>query len=168
MLHKGQQAPGFNLYATPDQCLSLQELKGKKVILAFYPADFSPVCSDQMSLYNETLRIFEKYNATLLGISVDSRWCHMAYTKDRNLHFPLLADFNPKGEVARQYGVYNEREGQSERALFVLDEEGVVQWSYLSPVAVNPGADGILQALEAMSAHHPNKASHVKTNTSHR
>lgn len=167
MLQKGQQAPDFNLYATPDQCLSLQELKGKKVILAFYPADFSPVCSDQMSLYNEMRRYFEKYNAALLGISVDSKWCHMAYTKDRNLHFPLLADFHPKGEVARLYGVYNESEGQSERALFVLDEEGVVQWSYLSPVAVNPGADGILQALEAMPGHHQNKTSHVKTNTPH-
>jgi peroxiredoxin len=141
-------APDFELDAQPDKKLALQDLKGKNVILAFYPADWSPVCSDQMALYNEMHRFFSKYNAELIGISVDGKWCHAAFREARNLHFTLLADFEPKGAVARKYGVYNEKAGRSERALFVLDEEGIIRWSYLSPVGINPGADGILEALE--------------------
>jgi peroxiredoxin len=151
MLQKGTIAPDFELYATPDQRLRLGELKGKRVILAFYPADWSPVCGDQMALYNEMLKYFRKHNAELVGISVDSKWCHTAFEENRKLHFPLLADFEPKGEVSRLYGVYNESAGQSKRALFVIDEEGIIQWSYLSPDGINPGADGILEQLEEMS-----------------
>ena len=143
-------APDFELDAMPDKKLSLHELKGKNVILAFYPADWSPVCSDQMALYNEMRRYFSKYNAELIGISVDGKWCHSAFRETRNLHFTLLADFEPKGAVARKYGVYNEKAGRSDRALFVLDEEGIIRWSYLSPVGINPGADGILVALESL------------------
>jgi peroxiredoxin len=150
MLQKGAPAPDFELYTTPDQKLRLSDLKGKRVILAFYPADWSPVCSDQMALYNETLKLFHRHNAEIIGISVDSKWCHMAFSQDRKLHFPLLADFHPKGEVAKLYGVYNEKEGECRRALFVIDEEGIIQWSYLSPDGINPGADGILDALEEM------------------
>ena len=148
LLQKGAQAPDFELNATPDQKLRLGDFKGKKLILAFYPADWSPVCSDQMALYNTTLKYFHKYNAEILGISVDSKWCHMAFAQARKLHFPLLADFEPKGKMSRAYGVYNESEGQCKRALFVIDEEGIIQWSYLSPDGINPGADGILDALE--------------------
>ena len=150
MLQRGTPAPDFELYATPDQRLRLSDLKGKRVILAFYPADWSPVCSDQMALYNETLKLFRRHNAEVIGISVDSKWCHMAFSHDRSLHFPLLADFEPKGKVAKLYDVYNENEGECRRALFVIDEEGIIQWSYLSPDGINPGADGILDALEAM------------------
>ncbi|MBO9632046.1 MAG: redoxin domain-containing protein [Chitinophagaceae bacterium] len=150
MLQKGTIAPDFELYTTPDQKLKLSDFKGKRLILAFYPADWSPVCSDQMSLYNETLRLFHKYNAEILGISVDSKWCHMAFEENRNLHFPLLADFEPKGEVSRRYGAYDEETGESLRALFVIDEKGIIRWSHLSPDSVNPGADGILDALEEM------------------
>jgi peroxiredoxin len=151
MLQKGTQAPEFELFSTPDQKVKLSELRGKKVILAFYPADWSPVCGDQMALYNEMLKFFHKYNAEVVGISVDSKWSHMAFEQDRKLHFPLLSDFEPKGAVARLFGAYDEKEGQCNRALFVLDEEGVIQWSYLSPVGINPGADGILDALEALT-----------------
>ena len=151
ILQKGNIAPGFDLFATPDQRLSLDDLKGKRVILAFYPADWSPVCGDQMALYNETLKLFRKFNAELIGISVDSKWCHNAFAENRNLHFPLLADFEPKGAVSKLYGAYNEMIGESKRALFVIDEQGVIQWSYLSPDAINPGADGILDALEELS-----------------
>jgi len=152
MLQKGDRAPAFKLYATPDQQFSLEELKGKNIILAFYPADWSPVCSDQMALYNETLRFFSKYDASILGISVDSKWCHLAFSQSRKLHFPLLADFEPKGAVSKKYGVYNETEGESERALFVIDKNGIIAWSYLSPAAINPGADGILDALEQLAS----------------
>jgi peroxiredoxin len=120
------------------------------VILAFYPADWSPVCGDQMALYNEVLPEFQQYRAELLGVSVDGAWCHRAFTQNRKLRFPLLADFEPKGAVARRYGVYRDGDGISERALFVIDGEGIVRWSYVSPIDVNPGADGILQALEAL------------------
>jgi peroxiredoxin len=151
ILPKGNIAPEFELFATPDQKLGLSELRGKRVILAFYPADWSPVCGDQMSLYNETLKLFNKFNAQLIGISVDSKWCHMAFAKDRHLNFPLLSDFEPKGAVSRLYDAYNEVHGESKRALFVIDEEGIIQWSYLSPDGINPGADGILDALEDLS-----------------
>lgn len=148
ILTPGTLAPDFTLHVTPDQTLSLTELRGRPVILAFYPSDWSPVCGDQMALYNEILPEFRSHRAELLGISVDGVWCHEAFAKDRHLHFPLLADFEPKGAVARKYGAYRESDGISERALFVLDPQGTIRWSYCSPVAVNPGADGILQALE--------------------
>jgi peroxiredoxin len=150
ILPAGKSAPNFTLPVTPDQKLSLQELRGQPVILAFYPADWSPVCGDQMALYNEVLGEFRRFNAELLGISVDGVWCHEAFTHDRKLRFPLLSDFEPKGAVAKQYGSYRELEGVCERALYVIDKNGVIQWSYLSPVAVNPGADGILEALEKL------------------
>ena len=150
ILTKGTRAPCFTLHVTPDQTLSLDELAGRRVILAFYPADWSPVCGDQMSLYNHVLPEFHRHGAELLGISVDGAWCHQAFAHDRKLHFALLADFEPKGAVARSYGVYRTAEGVAERALFVIDEKGMIAWSYCSPIAVNPGADGILDALEAL------------------
>jgi peroxiredoxin len=150
-LTAGTLAPDFRLRSTPDQFLSLEDLRGNPVILAFYPADWSPVCGDQMALYNQVLPEFRRLNGQLLGISVDSAWCHAAFAKDRNLHFPLLADFEPKGAVAHRYGVYRKQDGTSERALFVIDSRGVIAWSDVSPVGINPGADGILAALEDLS-----------------
>jgi len=151
ILKAGDPAPEFSLPSTPDQRVSLSDFRGQPVVLAFYPADWSPVCGDQMALYNEMLAEFRKQKAQLLGISVDGVWCHAAFAEDRKLHFPLLADFEPKGAVARNYGVYRSAEGLTERALFVIDGEGIVRWSYLSPIGVNPGADGILDALDAMT-----------------
>jgi peroxiredoxin len=151
ILPAGTAAPDFTLRVTPDQDLALSSLRGRPVILAFYPADWSPVCGDQVTLYNEVLPEFHKHKAELLGISVDGTWCHAAFARDRRLHFPLLADFEPKGEVARTYGAYNAQDGVCERALFVLDRQGIIAWSYCSPIAVNPGADGILDALEKLT-----------------
>jgi peroxiredoxin len=150
ILKAGTKAPDFTGRVTPDQFLSLSDLRGRRVILAFYPADWSPVCGDQMTLYNMVLPEFRKHGAELIGISVDGAWCHQAYARANNLHFPLVADFHPKGEIARSYGAYRESEGVAERALFIVDEEGTIAWSYCSPIAVNPGADGILDALESM------------------
>src|SRR5277367_2954320 len=149
-LQPGVQAPDFSLPTTPDQKVTLSEFRGQPVVLVFYPADWSPVCGDQVGLYNEMLSEFQEFGAVIMGISVDGVWCHAAFCRDRKLHFPLLADFEPKGEVARLYGVYREGDGTSERALFVIDADGVIHWSYVSPVAVNPGADGILSALEEL------------------
>jgi peroxiredoxin len=150
-LPAGTPAPDFTLSSAPDRTVSLADFRGRPVILAFYPADWSPVCGDQMALYNEVLPEFERYHAQLLGISVDGAWCHAAFARDRRLHFPLLADFEPKGAVARRYGAYRQGDGFSERALFVIDGDGVVRWSDVSPVGVNPGADGILRALDALA-----------------
>jgi peroxiredoxin len=151
-LQTGETAPDFTLPNAPDQKLSLSDYRGKPVILAFYPADWSPVCGDQMALYNELLPEFKRFGAELFGISVDGAWCHRAYRENRNLHFPLLSDFEPKGTVAKEYGVYRHGEGVAERALFVIDKDGKVAWSYVSPIGVNPGADGILSALENLTA----------------
>ncbi len=152
ILGAGEPAPDFTLRCTPDQSVSLNEFRGRPVVLAFYPADWSPVCGDQMALYNEILDEFQEFEAELLGISVDGAWCHFAFAEHNKLHFPLLADFEPKGAVARSYGVYDEKDGTSERALFVINSKGVIHWSYLSPVGVNPGANGILSALEDLKA----------------
>jgi peroxiredoxin len=148
MLEVGTKAPDFELHSTPDQTIRLEDFRGKRVVLAFYPADWSPVCGDQMVMYNEMLKYFHEKKAEILGISVDSKWCHMAFGKDRNLHFPLLADFEPKGAVAKLYDVFDEKTGECQRALYVIDEEGKIRWTHLSPKGINPGADGIFEALE--------------------
>jgi peroxiredoxin len=131
--------------------MSLRDFRGRNAVLVFYPFDWSPVCGDQLALYNELLGDFGSLQAQLLAISVDSVWCHAAFARDRKYRFPLLADFEPKGQVAGAYGCYDSHEGAAGRALFVLDAAGVIRWSYLSPMDVNPGADGILKALEALS-----------------
>ncbi len=151
VLAPGTRAPDFRLPTTPDQLVSLQDFRGSPVILAFYPADWSPVCGDQMALYNELMPEFRRYRAVLLGISVDGAWCHLAFAKDRKLRFPLLADFEPKGGTASMYGAFRQQDGVCERALFVIDSDGVIRWSYVSPIGVNPGADGILNALEEIN-----------------
>jgi peroxiredoxin len=150
ILKPGSNAPEFTLKTTPDQSVSLRDFRGRPVVLAFYPADWSPVCSDQMGLYAQVMPEFKKFDAEVLGISVDGIWTHLAFAKDRKLNFPLLSDFEPKGAVSKAYGAYEARVGESARALFVIDNKGVIRWSFLSPDGVNPGADGILSALEKL------------------
>src|ERR1700726_208682 len=151
-LSVGTRAPDFTLHTTPDQQVSLSDFRGKRVVLAFYPADWSPVCGDQLAVYNEVLPEIRKHNAEVVAISVDGVWCHIAYAKCNKLHLPLLSDFEPKGEVSRSYGVYRKKDGVSERALFLIDEQGTIRWSYVSPIGVNPGADGVLDALEELDS----------------
>jgi len=151
ILNPGRKAPNFSLNSTPDQKVSLKDFRGQPVILAFYPADWSPVCTDQLSLYAMVMPEFKKFNAELIAISVDNIWSHLAFAKDRKLNFPVLADFEPKGEVSRKYGAFKEKIGESARALFVIDGEGIVRWSHLSPDGVNPGAEGILTALDQLA-----------------
>jgi len=150
-LPAGTPAPDFSLPSTPTRRISLEEFRGQPVVLAFYPADWSPVCGGQLALYSTLRPEFDRFGAQVLGISVDGPWSHAAFAEARNLRLSLLSDFEPKGEVARRYGAYNERAGTSARALFVIDRDGIIRWSYLSPDEVNPGADGILEALESMS-----------------
>ena len=148
----GDPAPDFRLPSTSGSDVTLHDLRGRPVILAFYPADWSPVCGDQMTLYNEILPEFQRHEAQLVGISVDGPWSHAAFARSRKLGFPLLADFEPKGAVARQYRVYDRKNGVAERALFVIDGDGIIRWRFVSPPEVNPGADGILQALEGLDS----------------
>jgi peroxiredoxin len=151
MLAPGTRAPDFTLKKSPDETLRLSELRGRPVVLVFYPADWSPVCGDELALFNEIMPEFQRHGAQVVGISVDSVWSHKAYAEAKHLEMPLLADFEPKGDVSRRYGVYRQGEGICERALFVIDKDGVIRWSYLSDISVNPGADGVLQALEELS-----------------
>src|SRR6266705_5307734 len=155
VLAPGKTAPNFSLNSTPDQKVSLNDFRGQPVVLAFYPADWSPVCTDQLSLYAMVMPEFKKYNAELLAISVDNIWSHLAFAKDRKLNFPVLADFEPKGAVSQKYGAFKERVGESARALFVIDSNGVIRWSHLSPDGVNPGAEGILSALATLNKAEP-------------
>lgn len=148
----GQRAPEFSLPGSPEHQTKLRDFHGRPVVLAFYPADFSPVCTDQMALYQAIMSQFTMFNAALLGISVDGIWCHRAFADSRKIQYPLLSDFEPKGAVASDYGVYDTGQGTADRALFVLDSDGVVAWSYLSPRGVNPGADGIIAALEDLDS----------------
>ena len=149
-LKVGADAPEFGLLATPDQRVSLSEFDGP-VVLIFYPADWSPVCSDELSVFSAANRLFRARGAQLLGISVDGPWCHQAFKIQRKVAFPLLADSNPKGDVAKSYEVYRHDDDTSERALFVIGRDRKVVWSEVSPVGVNPGADGALRAVEALA-----------------
>jgi len=146
-LPEGSPAPDFTLPSAGGAMMALRDLKGQPVVLAFYPADFTSVCGSQMALYNEALPMFEEYGARLLGISVDDVESHRAFSESQNLRFPLLADSDPLGEVARRYGVYDRRKKRSGRALFVIDRKGIIRWQQIVPNDVNPGADGILRAL---------------------
>jgi peroxiredoxin len=150
ILPAGKTAPNFSLPATPDQTLALADFAGRRTVLLFYPADWSPVCSDEVDIFNEVLDELRQHDAQLLGVSVDGVWCHLAFAREHRLRFPLLADFEPKGEIARAYGAFDDKTGVCERALFVIDRDGTIAWSYRSPVGVNPGADGVLDALERL------------------
>jgi peroxiredoxin len=147
-LQPGTPAPNFTLPASPDRKISLADYRGKNVVLVFYPADWSPVCGGELALYTELKNEFDSLNTQVLGISVDGPWSHQAFSQARNYQVPLLADFEPKGEVAKAYGVYRPQDGHTERALFVIDKNGIIRWSYVSPLGVNPGARDVLKALE--------------------
>lgn len=150
-LPAGTPAPDFNLSSDSGQQVSLADFRGRPLVLVFYPADNSPVCSSQLALYNQALPLFQEHDAQIVGISVDDPEAHRAFAEKLNLSFPLLADNAPLGAVAHAYGVFDQQAGTSGRALFVIDAEGVIHWSYLSPSAVNPGANGILDALAQLS-----------------
>jgi peroxiredoxin len=147
-LPPGTQAPDFTLPRSRYASVSLSDFRGRRVVLAFYPADWEPVSREQLTLYEEYAPTLRSLRADLVGISTDEIWSHEAFAGDAGLRFPLLADSHPKGAVARAYGAYLEGEGLSRRALFVVDGGGVIRWSQACPTSVNPGVDGVLRALE--------------------
>ena len=151
MIEPGATAPDFTLPDQDGKKTSLADFRGQTVVLVFYPADFSPVCTDQLSVYQEVLGELEQRDVTLVGISVDGAFCHKAFRQHQNLTIPLLADFHPKGAVAKAYGVWSEEHGVAARAL-VLVRDGVVRWSYMSPPLEVPGANLIFDALEQRTA----------------
>jgi peroxiredoxin len=148
----GAQAPDFTLPDQDGNKVSLTDFSGQTVVLVFYPADFSPVCTDQLSVYQEVLDEFEQRGAKLVGISVDGVFCHRAFRDHMGIRMPLLADFHPKGGVARAYGVWSEEYGVSSRALVMVGSEGAVEWSYMSPPLEVPGANLIFDALDQRTA----------------
>jgi peroxiredoxin len=149
----GTPAPELNAPATPDGGkVLLSDYRGFPLVLVFYPADFTPVCTSELGLFNELLPELNSLGgARVLGISCDSRWTHVAFARELHLQIPLVSDFHPKGEVSRRYNVYREEDGFSERALFVIDPKGIIYWSHVSPLEINPGVDGVLEALERMT-----------------
>jgi peroxiredoxin len=153
MIEAGTPAPDFKLRDQDGQEVSLADLKGQTGVLVFYPLDFSPVCTDQLSIYQELVQDFDQRGVKLYGVSVDSSFCHKAFQEKLNLSIPLLADFEPKGEIARAYGVYNDEYGCSQRALVMIGPDGVVTWAYCSPSPLEiPGANLIFDALEPSAA----------------
>jgi peroxiredoxin len=153
LIEPGEAAPDFTLPNHRGEPVSLADFRGRKLMLVFYPADFSLVCSDQLSIYQEVLGQIEEAGVQLVGVSVDSSWSHNAFRKKLGLDMPLLADFHPKGEMSRSYGAYIEDFGIANRSLVLIDEEGVVRWAYESPsVTEIPGANLIFDALEAVKA----------------
>jgi peroxiredoxin len=152
VIQPGEQAPDFTLPDQDGRKVSLADLRGQTVVLVFYPADFSPVCTDQLSVYQEVLGELEERGTKLIGISVDGAFCHRAFRDQVNIDIPLLADFHPKGEVARAYGVWSEEHGVAGRALVMVGPEGTVTWSYMSPPLEVPGANLIFDALDERTA----------------
>ncbi|MDQ3587007.1 MAG: redoxin domain-containing protein [Actinomycetota bacterium] len=153
MIEAGARAPDFTLPDQDGNEVSLADLRGRRVVLAFYPADFSPVCTDQLNVYHEVLGELEERGVTLLGISVDSAWCHKAFQDHLGITIVLLADFHPKGEVATSYGVWVDAHGVSARSLVMIGPDGTVEWSYRSPSPLEiPGANLIFDALDERRA----------------
>jgi peroxiredoxin len=149
MIEPGTPAPDFTLANQDGEDVSLGDLRGRTVVLVFYPLDFSPGCTDQLSVYQEVLSELEAEGVTLYGVSVDSAFAHKAFQQHLGISIPLLADFHPKGEVAAKFGVYNEERGANRRALVMIGPDGVVKWAYQSPSPLEiPGVNLIFDALE--------------------
>lgn len=148
MIEPGSKAPDFTLPDDRGNEVSLSDFAGRKLVLAFYPLDFSPVCTDQLGIYQEVLGEIEDCGASLVGVSVDSSYCHAAFRRKLNLTMPLLADFNPKGEVSRAYGAWIDGDDHGNRSLVLVDREGVVSWAHEAPTPLEiPGANLIFDAL---------------------
>jgi peroxiredoxin len=150
-LSAGTRAPGFALPDTPHSRVALDDFRGRAVVLVFYVADWHPVATDQLVVFQGLLPELERLGASVLGISLDATWSHHAFALAHGIRLPLLSDDAPPGAVAKAYGVYVPETGRSRRALFVIDAEGIVRWSATYPDAINPGADGVLTALEGLA-----------------
>jgi peroxiredoxin len=150
MIEAGAPAPDFTLPDQDGNMVGLGDFTERKLVLCFYPLDFSPVCTDQLSIYQEVLGDIQARGADLVGVSVDSAYCHRAFRERLNLTIPLLADFHPKGAMSRRYGAYQEDFGANRRSLVLVGEDRVVRWSHAAPSPAEiPGANLIFDALES-------------------
>ena len=150
MIEAGTPAPAFSLPDHTGNEVSLESLRGKRVVLVFYPSDFSPVCTDQLNVYQEVLGELRQRGVELYGVSVDSSWTHNAFRKHLGVDMPLLADFHPKGEVSKTFGIWADSHGVAKRALVMIGPDGTVEWAHESPSPLEiPGANLIFDALEA-------------------
>lgn len=148
----GATAPDFVLERAPEETVALSGLRGRPVVLAFYPGDWTPVCNDQLIDLTAHLGAFHRRGAEVVGISIDSAWSHQAFAEARQISVSLLADFHPKGEIARAYGVYSDDWGIAQRAIFLLDADGVIRWRRVVPPWVNPGVSEVVAALDLLPA----------------
>jgi peroxiredoxin len=154
-LPPGTRAPDFGLRDPSGEVVRLSDYRGRPVVLVFYPLDWSPGCSQQLDLYQQELEEFRSRGAELLAISVDSLYSHGAWAAVRGLTFPLLADFHPKGAAARDYSVWREQDGFSERALYVVDPDGVIAYSHVAPYVHHvPDIYELLGALDKLAGVH--------------
>ncbi len=148
MIEPGTSAPDFALPDQDGNIVKLEDLRGQTSVLVFYPLDWSSVCTDQLNVYQEVLADLEQEGVRLYGVSVDSAFSHKAFQDSLGITFPLLADFHPKGEVARAYGVFIEERGHNQRALVMIGSDLTVKWAYQSPTPLEiPGANLIFDAL---------------------
>jgi peroxiredoxin len=145
-------APVFTLPDSAGKLVSLSDYRGKNVLLAFYPGDFTPICTNQLREYSEANNLFARHNTVVLAVSIDTPQSHAAFKEKHKLDLTLLSDYDPKGAVGKQYGAYDEHQTAEQRALFLIDGEGIIQWSYLSPLDKNPGVDRIIEALQSFDA----------------
>lgn len=156
------QAPDFSLPDTEGRPVKLSDYHGRNVALAFYPADWSPVCTSELALIQEVIEDIRDFNAEVLGVSVDSRWSHRAWAETQHLTFPLLSDFWPHGEASRLYGVFREADGISDRAMFFIDSAGILRDSWIAQdPAIAPGLNIIFNALKAIQTRQPAEATHA-------
>ncbi len=152
MIESGAAAPDFSLSTQDGDTVSLKDLEGQYSVLVFYPLDFSPICTDQLSVYQEVLPELEARGTKLYGVSVDSAFAHKAFQDHLGTSIPLLADFHPKGEVAKAYGVYIDERGHNQRALVLIGPDLTVLWAHQSPTPLEiPGANLIFDALDAVA-----------------
>jgi len=146
----GEPAPDFKLRDQDGEEVSLSDYKGRQVMLVFYPGDFSPVCGDQLEVYQGLKPQLAERGVELVGISVDSFFAHKAFQAQLGIDTTLLSDFEPKGEVARAYGSYLDGPGFANRTLVLVDENGLVAWTHESPSPGEfPAADVLLGAISA-------------------
>jgi peroxiredoxin len=147
----GQKAPEFTLKDQNQKEVSLKDFRGKNVLLAFYPLDFSPVCSKEHACFRDDLSEFQGLNAQIVGISVDSAWSHKAYAEKLGINYPLLADFHPKGDVAKRFGLYLEDKGITNRATVIIDKEGIVRYVQIYDIPQQRQNQDLVKILSSLS-----------------
>jgi len=148
----GAPAPEFALKDQSQTEVKLSDFKGKKnVVIVFYPLDWSPVCTNEHACFVNELKRFESLDAQILGLSVDSVWSHKAYAEKMGIHYPLLADFHPRGAVAEKFGVYLAEKGITGRAIAIIDRKGNLAWFKNYDIPTVPDLQEVADALSKLN-----------------